>query len=200
MARILVISKISLCSVISFKRSRRELFIHVDKHRSMLKNYTNTHFPRFSFIPKRCIAFQKQGFCFYCAYVRVLFLQVGQKFTNVPTSKPIFLQSSKHSSSSSRSSFSSISLSSSPFSTRIQPLLLRRLCGSRASAVLTVRRLLPARECRPSAGVLRHRHLPSRGGCRPCPPLPSPQARCHGTLSGPHYCTRSSGSAHSRQE
>jgi len=40
-----------LCSAISFKRSRRELSIDVAQHRSILKNYQNTHYPRIRFIP-----------------------------------------------------------------------------------------------------------------------------------------------------
>jgi len=39
-----------LCSAISFERSRRELFIDVAKHGSMLKNYQNTLYACFSFI------------------------------------------------------------------------------------------------------------------------------------------------------
>ena len=56
--------KIDLCSAISFKRSRRELSIDVAKHRSMLRKYRNTHYPRFSFIPKTGIAFPKTGVSF----------------------------------------------------------------------------------------------------------------------------------------
>ena len=47
--------KIGLRSAISFKRSRGELSIDVAEHRYMLKNSQNTHYPRFSFIPKTCI-------------------------------------------------------------------------------------------------------------------------------------------------
>jgi len=38
--------KIGICSAISFKRSRRELSFDVAEHRSTLKNYQNTHYPR----------------------------------------------------------------------------------------------------------------------------------------------------------
>jgi len=55
--------KIDLRSAISFKRSWRELSIDVAEHRSMLKNYQNTLYPRFSFIPKTGI-FQKRDFLF----------------------------------------------------------------------------------------------------------------------------------------
>jgi len=44
--------KIDLCSAISFERSRRELSSDVAEHSFMLKNYQNTHYPRFSFVPK----------------------------------------------------------------------------------------------------------------------------------------------------
>jgi len=40
--------KIGPCSAISFKSSRRGLFIEVAEHRSMLKNDQNAHYPRFS--------------------------------------------------------------------------------------------------------------------------------------------------------
>jgi len=53
------------CSAISFKWSRRELFIDVAEHRSTLKNYQNTPYPRFSFISKTVISFPKKGVCFY---------------------------------------------------------------------------------------------------------------------------------------
>jgi len=43
---------VGLCSAISFKRSRRELSTDVAEQRSTLKNYHNTHYRRFSFIPK----------------------------------------------------------------------------------------------------------------------------------------------------
>jgi len=39
--------KIGLCSVISFKRSRRELSIDKAEHSSMLKIDQNTHYPPF---------------------------------------------------------------------------------------------------------------------------------------------------------
>jgi len=48
----------------SFKRSRRELSIDVAEHRSMLKNHQNTHYTRFSFIPKTVIAPHNDGFVF----------------------------------------------------------------------------------------------------------------------------------------
>ena len=51
--RILVVFKIGLCSAISFRRSRRELSIDMAEHRSMLKNYQNTNYPRFGLIPKQ---------------------------------------------------------------------------------------------------------------------------------------------------
>jgi len=57
--RILVIFQDSLCSAISFKKFRRELSIDLAEHRYMLKNYQNTHYPHFSFIPKTGIAFPK---------------------------------------------------------------------------------------------------------------------------------------------
>jgi len=57
--------EIGLGSAISFKRSRRELPIDVAEHRSMLENYQNMHYPRFSFIPKTGIVFLQKGFCFF---------------------------------------------------------------------------------------------------------------------------------------
>jgi len=59
--------KIALCSAISFKRSRWELSIDVAKHMSTLKNYWNTHYPHFSFVPKIGVAFPKTFF-----FLRVL--------------------------------------------------------------------------------------------------------------------------------
>jgi len=56
--------KIGQCSAILFERSRRELSIDVAEHRSMLKNCQNTHYPRFSFIPKTGKAFPETGSCF----------------------------------------------------------------------------------------------------------------------------------------
>jgi len=53
--------KIGLCSATSLKRSRRELSIDVAEHGSMLKNYQNTHYPCFSFIPKTGMAFPNRG-------------------------------------------------------------------------------------------------------------------------------------------
>jgi len=44
--------KAGQCSAFPFKRSRRELSIDVAKHRSTLKNYLNTYYLRFGFIPK----------------------------------------------------------------------------------------------------------------------------------------------------
>ena len=41
-----------LCSLISFKRSRRELFIDVAEDWYILKNYQNTSYLRFSFTSK----------------------------------------------------------------------------------------------------------------------------------------------------
>ena len=61
--------KISLRSAISFERSRRELSIGVAEHRSTLKSYQNTHYPRFRFIPKTGIAFPYTGVCFHCAWL-----------------------------------------------------------------------------------------------------------------------------------
>jgi len=58
---ILVTFKVGLCSALSFKRSRRELSIHVAEHRSMSKNYE--YYPRCSFITKTGIA-PKRGFVF----------------------------------------------------------------------------------------------------------------------------------------
>jgi len=46
---------------ISFKRSQRKLSIDVAELRPMLKNYQNTHYPRFSFIPKTGTVFPKTG-------------------------------------------------------------------------------------------------------------------------------------------
>jgi len=57
--------KVDLCSAISFKRSWRERSIDVAEHRTVSKSYRNTHYPRFSFIPKTGIAFPKTGWCFY---------------------------------------------------------------------------------------------------------------------------------------
>jgi len=62
------IFKIGICSAISFKRSRRELSIDVTEHRSTLKNYQNTHYPRFSVIPTD-IASPKTGDCFRCVHL-----------------------------------------------------------------------------------------------------------------------------------
>jgi len=42
--------------------SRRELSIDVAEHKSFLKNFQNTYYPRFSFILKTSIAFPKKGF------------------------------------------------------------------------------------------------------------------------------------------
>jgi len=58
--------KIDPCSDISFERSRRELSIDVAVHSSMLKNYRNTLYPRFSFIAKTGIDSipQNGGFVF----------------------------------------------------------------------------------------------------------------------------------------
>jgi len=56
--------KIGLCSAVSFKRSRRELSIDVAEHRSMLKNYQNTHYHSFSFILKIGTASPKTGVLF----------------------------------------------------------------------------------------------------------------------------------------
>ena len=56
--------KIDLCSAISFKRSRRELSINVAEHRSILKNNQNTHYPRFSFTPKRGTKLPETGVLF----------------------------------------------------------------------------------------------------------------------------------------
>ena len=53
--------QIGLCSAISFKRSRRELPIDVAEPRSVLKNYQNTQYPRFSFTPKTGKAFPNGG-------------------------------------------------------------------------------------------------------------------------------------------
>jgi len=56
----LLFFKTGLCSVTSFKRSRRELSINVAKLRSTLKNYQSTHYPRFLVLcPK---AFPKAAF------------------------------------------------------------------------------------------------------------------------------------------
>jgi len=54
--------KIGLYSAISFKRSRRELSVHVAEHRSVLKNYQNTLYSRFIFITKTGRAFPKAFF------------------------------------------------------------------------------------------------------------------------------------------
>jgi len=56
--------KIGICSAIPFKRSWRELYIDVAEHMSIFKNNQNTHYPRFSYIPKTGIAFPKTGFSF----------------------------------------------------------------------------------------------------------------------------------------
>ena len=53
--------KIGLRLTILLKRSRQALSIDVAEHRSMLKDYQITHYPRFSFIPKTGIAFPKTG-------------------------------------------------------------------------------------------------------------------------------------------
>jgi len=49
----------------SFKRSRRERSIDVAERRSILKNYQDTYYPRFSFTPKTGIASPKRVFRFY---------------------------------------------------------------------------------------------------------------------------------------
>jgi len=59
-----VIFQIGLWSAISFERSRRELSIDVAEHRSMLNNYQNKYYLRFSFTPKTGIAFRKTGVLF----------------------------------------------------------------------------------------------------------------------------------------
>jgi len=57
--------QIGLCSAMSFKRSRRELSIDVAEHRSMLKNYHKTHYPRFILTPKTRYSIPQNGvFCF----------------------------------------------------------------------------------------------------------------------------------------
>jgi len=56
--------KIGVYSAISFKR--RGLSIDVAEHRSTMKNYPNTHYPRYSFMPKAGIEYPKTGVCFYC--------------------------------------------------------------------------------------------------------------------------------------
>jgi len=56
--------KIDLCSAMSYRRSRRELFIDVPEHRSMLKNHENTYYPGLSFTPKTGIALPKTGVLF----------------------------------------------------------------------------------------------------------------------------------------
>jgi len=53
--------KIGLCSAISFGRSWRDLSIDVAEQRSKLKNYQNTQYPRFIFIPKTGTGFPKTG-------------------------------------------------------------------------------------------------------------------------------------------
>jgi len=55
------IFKIGLYSAILFRRSRRDLSIDVTEHESMMKYYQNTHYRRFSFIPKTGIAFSETG-------------------------------------------------------------------------------------------------------------------------------------------
>jgi len=61
--------RIGLCSAISFIRSRRELSIDVAEHRSTLKIYQNTHYPRFSFIPKSDIPIPNGGFVFTVLFI-----------------------------------------------------------------------------------------------------------------------------------
>ena len=54
-------------AALSFKRSRRDLSIDVAEHRSVLKKYQNTFYPRFSFIPKTGIEHSpKRRFYSYC--------------------------------------------------------------------------------------------------------------------------------------
>jgi len=55
--------KTELCSAISMKRYRRNLFNGIAQHRPILKNNQNTY-PRFGFIPKTGIAFPKTGVLF----------------------------------------------------------------------------------------------------------------------------------------
>jgi len=47
-----------------FRRSQRGLSIDVAERSSMLKNYQNTHYPRFSSVPKTGVAFPKTGISF----------------------------------------------------------------------------------------------------------------------------------------
>ena len=53
--------KICLRSVVSFNRSRRELSTDVAEHRSTLKKFKNTHYPYFSFIPKKRYGIPQNG-------------------------------------------------------------------------------------------------------------------------------------------
>jgi len=43
------------------KSSRRDLFNGMAEHRAISKSVQNTHYPRFSFIPKTGIAFPEMG-------------------------------------------------------------------------------------------------------------------------------------------
>jgi len=63
--RSLVVFQDRLTLAISFERSRREHSIDVAEHRSMLKNYQNTLYPRFSFSHKSGIAFPKARVLFF---------------------------------------------------------------------------------------------------------------------------------------
>jgi len=83
-----VFFKIGLCSAISFKSSRRELSIHMAEHRSILKQYQNTHCPRFSFIPKKGTAFPKRG-CHVFLWTRFRFRPLAHATFPYPlTPKP----------------------------------------------------------------------------------------------------------------
>ena len=53
-----------LLSVISFKRSRRELSTDGAEQRSMLKNYQNMYNSHFSFTPETGIAFPETAVLF----------------------------------------------------------------------------------------------------------------------------------------
>jgi len=73
--------KIGICSALSLKRSRRELYIDVAEYRPTLKNYQNTHHLRFRFIPKTGVAFPKRDVVF-----SVIFKRIYKSFSTAKTS------------------------------------------------------------------------------------------------------------------
>ena len=83
--------EIDLCSATSFERSQRELSIDVAQHKSSLKIYQNTYYPRFSFTPKTGTAFLKTGVLFLlCGAMRTSREGVSQRFSFPPQVRHLF--------------------------------------------------------------------------------------------------------------